>query len=313
MPEKLVAIGHITNDVTPKEHLGGGVSYAAVTASRLGMEAHIITKCAPNHPYIGELDSLGIKVHLLSSALNTITTFHNVYDSKGNRRQRVVEAQEQISGDNLYSVPNTLLDGAIVLAVPVINEVSMDLLGKLHSASSINIIPQGCFRRIGEGGVVQQQRWEGFGELIQNATIVLSEEDITIDGEVDYALLDKIISSALLVAVTKGPDGVTIYQKGQEPILTGAFPLKEHEIVDYTGAGDVFATVFISEATRSGGNLKAAAVAACYFAAIKIMGLNGIGIDSIPTLQQLRDFAETNPERVASYLQQEDVNRISIL
>jgi sugar/nucleoside kinase (ribokinase family) len=84
---KFVAVGHIVNDSDPRDHLGGGVSYSAIAAQRLGHEAHIITKCPPDHPYIAGLEHMGVRVHLLPTKLDTITSFKNIYDQGGQRTQ----------------------------------------------------------------------------------------------------------------------------------------------------------------------------------------------------------------------------------
>src|SRR4051794_24184719 len=103
MKKKFVAIGHITNDTEPTDHLGGSVAYLAVAAKRLGLEAHIITKSPPKHPYITQLKKLGITVHSLPSSLATITTFKNSYDQNGRRIMLCLSQQEHI-GEKDFSL-----------------------------------------------------------------------------------------------------------------------------------------------------------------------------------------------------------------
>ena len=44
---QFLAIGHITRDLRGQTHtIGGAVSYAALTASRLGMDAAVLTSVA---------------------------------------------------------------------------------------------------------------------------------------------------------------------------------------------------------------------------------------------------------------------------
>ncbi|MBI3341712.1 hypothetical protein HY024_01165 [Candidatus Curtissbacteria bacterium] len=329
MSERFVAIGHITNDLpnkqVPKEHLGGGVSYAAVTAARLGMEAHIITRCPTDHPYIAELNKLGVDVHvlpyhrdipniwLLPSGPDSITSFENTYDSKGNRTQRVTQIQQDITPlDINLNVSPALFDGAVVLVAPVIDEVHMDVARGYPGAKSVSITPQGCFRRVDLDGRVYQKKWRDYMNLPQ-ATIVLSDEDVNIDGRVHKSLLREIVDESKMVAFTQGANGVALLAQEEEPVNVGAFDLEEGEAGDPTGAGDVFATVFISEASRTDGDLKAAAVSACYFAAIKIIGAGGFGISSIPDLAQFKGFATTNSKRTAAYLQKENIKQLSLL
>jgi hypothetical protein len=159
---KFVAVGHIVNDIAPHDHLGGGVSYSAIAAQRLGHEAHIITKCPPDHPYIADLQHMGVRVHALPTKLDTITSFENIYDQDGKRTQRVREVQEPITRADLPFFPQNLLKDATVLIAPVIHEVDMDLYPVLARSKMLAVAPQGYFRALNPDGKVTQERWAGF-------------------------------------------------------------------------------------------------------------------------------------------------------
>ena len=308
--ERFVAVGHVTNDLKPKEHLGGGVSYSAVTASRLGLDAHIITKCPQKHPYINELKNLRIKVHVLPSTLPTITTFDNQYDLQGRRKQIITQVQEQISLKDKENIPWKILKDSVILVAPVTPiDVDMKLFSDLTRYGSVNVIPQGYFRKIAKNGLISPKRWKGLEKYILNTKIVvLSEEDILINGLADNVLREEIINACPLVALTQGAGRVMIYEKGREVCRTKAFPLLQEELMDFEGSGDVFATAFIVEMIRNSGNIKAASVAACLFAAMKITGMGGIGIDSIPTRRQITEFLKKHNKRIKAYLKSEGLN-----
>jgi sugar/nucleoside kinase (ribokinase family) len=282
--QKFVAIGHITNDISPKEHLGGGVSYSAVAAAKLGLEAHIITKCSRNHRYIKELEKLGVKVHVIPSGLNTITTFDNKYNLQGKRNQIVTNIQESISPEDKKNIPWQVLKDSIIIVAPVTSlDVDIRIFPDFAKYGSLNIIPQGYFRKILKNGTVIHKKWEGFGKYISNANIaVLSDEDIPFQRE--------IVKEFPLIALTQGAEGVMVYNKGEKFFQTKAFPLKKEELIDFEGAGDVFAATFIIEMIRNPGDIKAASVTASLFAAVKIAGIGGIGIDSIPSREQVKEF-----------------------
>src|SRR5664280_1054589 len=112
---KFVTIGHMVNDTEPVDHLGGGVSYTAITAHNLGYEAHIITKCAADSAFIKDLQKLGIYVHLLPTQQKTITTFRNVYDDHGRRKQQVLAVQEKIVLDDFSAFSKEILKDAIIM------------------------------------------------------------------------------------------------------------------------------------------------------------------------------------------------------
>src|SRR5260221_6193605 len=109
MVKDFYAIGHITNDLEPHPHVGGGVTYASVVAKRLGLSAHIITKCAIDSPYIQELEDMGITMHILPTRdkkyKGKTTAFRNRYDKKGNRTQICPETSESITAEDFMHFP----------------------------------------------------------------------------------------------------------------------------------------------------------------------------------------------------------------
>src|SRR5205823_4934995 len=92
----------------------------------------------------------------------------------------------------------------------------------------------------------------------------------------------------------------------------GILSLQPDETRDLTGAGDTFTAAFVTELAR-GTDVRAAAVSAAFFAALKIRGVGGgSGIDAIPCLEDVRQFAKANAQRVQSFLEQEHTPRISL-
>ena len=298
--EKFIAVGHITNDLRPQSHLGGAVSYSAVTAARLGLEAHVVTKCPVGHPYINTLENLNVEVHNLPSSSDTITTFDNKYGTQEKRTQIVSQIQESISQRDQKNMPWSIFKNAIVLIAPVTPfDVSLGLFSDLAKYKNINVAAQGYFRRINRNGVVIQDESSDFNEpYLKAKSIILSDEDISVGN------LNKIKSP--LVVLTQGAKGVTVYEKGEKILSAEAFSLAKEELVDFTGAGDVFATIFIVEMAKNGGDIKSATVAACLFAAMKITAMGGIGMDSIPSQKQTKDFFEKHEKQVRTYLKNQN-------
>lgn len=271
-----VALGHIVNDTFPKNHLGGSVSYAAVTALRLGYNTTIITKAPQNHPYIKSLQKMGISVHILPSNLNTITSFQNIYDTKGKRSQTLLDKQENITLKDLSFFPRHILRDAVILVAPVIYEVSMDLFPILAKMGFLAITPQGYFRKIDKAGKVHQIKWRGFEKYLREASIaIFSEEDINIEGKIDTDLLN-MIKKQVLTVLTRGEKGATVFNNAQT-ISTKAFTLADNELVDFTGAGDTFATAFLIKYIETK-DLKQSNIFANFYAANKIKSKNYLNI-----------------------------------
>ena len=103
MPINFLTIGHLTHDLIPDGfRLGGTVSFAAVTARRLGWLPGILTRVAPDGLFdgptptgaidiTGPADSplAGVPIHLLPSTVST--TFMNLY--RDGRRTQVIAAR----------------------------------------------------------------------------------------------------------------------------------------------------------------------------------------------------------------------------
>ena len=128
--KEFIAIGNITNDLpdnpSGEPRVGGGVTYAAIAAHRLGMESKIITKAPANHPYLGQISLLGVDITRLETfsedKVDHITTFRNTYDTEGNRTQHVSEAQEMIGKNDLPNFPKVGKD-PIFFVSPVLDDV----------------------------------------------------------------------------------------------------------------------------------------------------------------------------------------------
>src|SRR2546423_3443065 len=117
---QFLSIGHVTRDVGPDNSysLGGTVTFAAFTASRLGLAAGIVTCADPQ--LIAELPGHlpGIALHVRPSA--TTTTFTNQY--KDGFRTQYLHAR----GDSIETtdVPASWRGTPIVLLGPLVQELT---------------------------------------------------------------------------------------------------------------------------------------------------------------------------------------------
>lgn len=325
------AIGHITNDTEPIAHLGGGVSYSALVwrrlglkgtilnaqaANNLGLETHIITKCPENHPSIKELGKYGIIVHNLpkrdSKYEDKITTFRNIYDELGNRRQFVTEKQEDITYSDLDEFPS-IPEGSTVLIAPVIHEVDPDIFSALSKHANLAVTPQGYFRTLDLDGEVKRRPWREIDSLRFAKITILSDEDLTFDSQMDENLLNQIRRSCPITVLTEGAKGLTVFDRTQDlEFHVKPFPLFENEIKDFTGAGDSTASAFIKSCMEYG-DPKEAGVFAAFYAALKIKGLGGegTGLATIPTFEQIKYFIFQNYERYRRFLNENSLSYFS--
>ena len=244
----LVVIGHVTLDeVAGATRPGGAAYYAAVTASRLGLEVGLLTSFGPEYP----LDALpsGLEVVDVPSAR---TTMYRVDESRQGRTLTLLARAEDIEEGHL---PEAWREVPLVLLCPVANEVDPGLAAVFEQAS-VGVLPQGWMRARGKDGVVAPQRWEDADLVLPHAhSVVVSEEDVEPFEKDALEWFQRVPVGV----VTRGSRGATLFVNGDpyhvEPDTAAA--------VDPTGAGDVFATVLLLEYEREGNHWDAAAAAAC--------------------------------------------------
>lgn len=257
-----LAIGHLTVDrlaagVAP----GGSVAYAAVTATRLGLKAGILTAAGDEIDWAASLP--GVEVLRIPSPAST--SFENRYDA-GQRTQRLLALAEPLSA---RSVSKVWRSARIVHLAPVAHEIDGTFAG-LFARSLVGLTPQGLLRVWDRDGRVRQGQWQGDSALLGSCrAVVFSDEDLA--G--DEGFLSLAVARAPLVLLTRAASGATLY-RGSEREEFPAFPVEE---VDPTGAGDVFAAAFLIEYNLTGDPRHSTAFACCAASfAVERPGLAGI-------------------------------------
>jgi sugar/nucleoside kinase (ribokinase family) len=309
MQKKFVTIGHITHDLDPYNNLGGGASYTGIAAKRLEMETTVVTKVPLGHSYLDKLGIMGIETINIPSSLNTITTFKALYDLHGNKIHYVLAQQEPITNGEIKNLPTKIWDKSIILIATVLNEVSTSIIPYLSQFGMVCLTPQGYFREIAADGLqLNREPGSDFLENAKNAQIIIfSEEDINFGGNFSDAFWQKLKEACPIVVLTKGVQGAIIAEHGKDDLHIEIFKLISGETKDFSGSGDSFATAFIIAYSKTK-DAKLAGTFAALYAAIKIIGLSGIGINSLPTIKQVREFTEKNPERVSEFLEKNKVD-----
>jgi len=241
--------------------------YSAITAQRLGLQAAIVTACAPQDDHL--LDGArreGVWVHVASSP--STTTFRNVYDQS--KRTQYIFAQA--STIYLEDVPRDWLSAPIIHLGPVAQELPSDMAPRLRDCL-LGVTPQGWMRSWDNTGVVGHSTWPPPPELDHlpdNSFLVVSIEDLGYDPQ----LIDHYVKLAPLIAVTEAADGAHVHSV-EESVVVPSF---ESNIIDATGAGDVFATALFIRYSETG-NLEESARFAHAAAAYAI---EGIGTSKVP-------------------------------
>lgn len=266
-----VVIGHISRDETPGgPKLGGTVSYAGFAASALGAQVGVVTSAAHDESVLGVFPA-AIRLHTTPAAMST--GFVNEYEGD-TRRQVLMGRAAPLS---LVDVPRDWRSAPIIHLGPLADEVDPGLVNAFPGAL-VAVTPQGWMRAWDGQGIVYRKAWADAERVLPAAqATVFSEEDIGRDAalEAHYAAL-----SPLLV-VTRASKGCTLYRRDLPPL---DIPAPVVNVVDATGAGDVFTGTFLVFYQRDGDPIRACQRANF----LASQSITRPGLEGTPTADEIR-------------------------
>jgi pfkB family carbohydrate kinase len=284
-----LAVGNLTRDTTPEGfRLGGTVSFAAVTAQRLGWRPGVLTRASldglvPGNPGADGIvhttglpgtPLAGIPVFVEPSPVTT--TFTNLYTAEG-RTQYVTAVADPVTPDGL---PREWADAPVVLLGSIARELPPHWSAVFPSAL-VGIAPQGLMRRWDERGLVTHGRWDDGGVFLRRCDVIfLSREDVSGDDE----HIAELARHTRLLVVTDGYHGATVYRNG----LATRIPPRHAREVDPTGAGDVFATSFLVRYAET----RDPFLAARFANIVASMSVEAPGMDAIPERAEVERWVE---------------------
>lgn len=283
MPDFL-AIGHVTRDLQPDGtfSLGGTVTFAALTAHRLGLTAGIVTRADPLLAL--DLPQLLPDLALQLCPSTATTTFKNLYQ-EGFRTQYLHARAESILPTD---VPVAWRDSPIVLLGPLAQELDPAFVTPFprRPGALIAATPQGWLRRWDTAGRVWPTPWDAAEQVLpQLDALILSHDDLLPFANDNRAEADSMLARwsllvPLLVA-TDGRYGATLFRQG----AAQRFPAYAADEIDPTGAGDVFAAAFLIHLHKYGAPEKAVDFANCTAS----FSIQQQGIAGIPTLAMVEE------------------------
>jgi sugar/nucleoside kinase (ribokinase family) len=282
----ILLIGHVTCDLESADRnsayrLGGTVSFAAVTAIRLGRTPTVITRAAADTD-LSDLPA-DLDLHVLASPVTT--TFANLYTAHGRVQYCYAQALPITAAD----IPPSFHNPRAVLLGPLVNEITSDVAEIFHADTLVAAVPQGWMRQWDERGRVTAKLWQNPEAILPHLSVlVLSLEDI----DQDLSRLEPWFAHVALIVLTEYRDGSTIYQRQPDgSIIQSKIPPRPANESDPTGAGDVFATAFVIRLQETGDPLQAAR-----FANITAsFSVEHAGVTGIPTRAQVLDYMDAHP------------------
>jgi sugar/nucleoside kinase (ribokinase family) len=270
--------------------LGGTVSFAALTARRLGQTVGVLTS-ADFEPLI--MDTLIGKdqfrepetpIRVIRVPTDSTTCYINEYDENGRTQYLLGRAADLLP----VHVPEEWKSAPVVHLAPLAQEIDPGLLDTFPGSLMV-ITPQGWMRGWEKDGKVFPVQWQYAEAAFARADVVIfSTDDVPIPSVIaGYARLAK------LMVVTENRRGCLVYERGKAPWRSHAFrPARE---IDPTGAGDVFAASFATHYRRTG-NPRASADFANASASFV---LEKRGAQAIPTAEMVADRLKRGKRRGA--------------
>ncbi len=267
-PVQFLAIGHITEDITPDGRLlGGGVTYSALTAQALGLSVGIVSSHARGMD-VRPLQNLQCHAKIAPET----TTFTNQETPDGRIQRISARADRLLQVD----IPTEWILSDIVHISPVADEVEYAVVD-LFKEALISLAIQGWLRSWDETGLIKQKAWQSLELVLPKADLVFfSMEDLNHD----FHALSEIEKLCNTLIVTDGYRSIRMFQGGKRSEVA----VQAAKAVDPTGAGDIFAASFIAHYYRSSDILAAAK----YASLIAIGSITRPGLSGVPTSEQIQ-------------------------
>lgn len=263
-------IGHLTADLTAEgRFLGGTVSYAARTAHAFGLRVGILTSAAVDEPLLAELAPYA-EVRSIPAAVTS--TFENIYSDTG-RTQYVRGVAERLTAAH---VPDDWREAPLVHLAPLTDEVDPQI-AHLFPDAQVLLTLQGWLRRWDADGRVRFKRWFDRDVLKSIDIVVYSIDDIAEapEMEADFA------AAVRDLIVTKAERGGTYFHRG-EPV---DYETLQVDVVNPTGAGDIFAAAVLAGQHILGGDMLDAIQVAARLGAISVTRW---ALDGTPTPDEVK-------------------------
>jgi hypothetical protein len=227
-PIDYLAIGHITRDITPEGLLlGGTVSFAGLTALAFGLRVGIVTAI----PYDLDVSPLN-RIEIQKVQSRNTSTFENIQTSDG----RVQVIHIKADDIDIKDIPPNWRNAPIIHLGPVCRELDQRIIQEFPH-SFIGVTPQGWLRTWDKDGHVRLGDWTDADLILEHASaVILSIEDV----HQDENRIEELVPKSRILVVTEGAAGARVYWNGD----VRHFNAPVVELVEPTGAGDIFAAAF---------------------------------------------------------------------
>jgi sugar/nucleoside kinase (ribokinase family) len=278
----LVVVGAASRDVAADDprgwRPGGAAAYCSLTAARLGLKVGVLLGLDAE-----AIEGAGPELEMLAAAGAVVSivpldhgpVFENI-ERDGHRRQRWLSKSDTVPP---AALPAEWRDTAAWLLVPVAGELGEEWASTVPAGAAVGVGWQGMLRRFAAGGWVERVAPRPSPLLAAAGLVVASVDDF--DRRARFDVLRPLAPRADIV-LTAG--------EGGGMALCGARLVRYHspkpdELVDATGAGDVFLAALMAAWLLTGDVATPATLG--FAAAAGSCAVEGEGLAGVPTRSQV--------------------------
>ncbi len=285
-----IVIDYIKSEFIDTIALGGPSSYAGLTAKKMGADVILLTRYGKDLPeeYLIWYLRNCIRISKDAYSENNYTTCFQIFQ---NSRYRKIYLKKKCE-DIILSEES--LDGNAVIVSPVAGEISLKTLSELRKRFNlIYLDPQGFIRRFQPDG-------RCFLDNLDNAILNYVDVVKTDEKEAQVITGSRKPLKALEYLFEKGVK-IAIYTRGSKSTILrcneGIFKIpivRKLEILDTTGAGDIFAGAYTVSYLQS----KDPIWSGCLAVAASSIKLDKIGLSKISEIESVNELAEETRNKV---------------
>ena len=279
----LLLVGYLVVDVivtrgTLRRRLGGTAAYGSFAALKHRVRPHVVSKIGLDFPdeYLMFLSRSGVDIsHVQVSRSMPTTKFKHVYEGEERISYLLSRCEDILLGD----IPLEKVKGNPVIVGALVGEVPPDVVQEIAERAAMVVTDiQGYVRRVDEKRRIYLTATPEAKLVIPLSDIVHAEvsEAKAVYGDAEPAqLAEKMVKDGAGISlVTLGSLGAYVATSQKTYYVPAA---EASAIIDRTGAGDVFTTVFAIEYMNTGDVREAAAYAAAAASfLVEKPGFNGL-------------------------------------
>ncbi len=289
-PPCVVVVGAAARDITSDDprgwRLGGGVTYSALTAARLGVRTAALIGVDHLAATAWEIDALrAAGCNVVTVPLGHGPVFENV-ERPGGRVQTALEVPDSL---DVPSFPAEWKNAPGWILAPVASELPPAWANVPPREATVAFGWQGILRRLGPGERVLPIA-PGPSDLLRRANITgVSRHDLLHDLSFDG--LRQLLGTPSELLLTSGERGGYLLEleTGQRSRLVRYPAIPDRGVVDPTGCGDVMLAALLTARIALGAGAGHRGSPLLIAAAAASLNTEGIGLDGVPGRAAIRE------------------------